>query len=258
MGNKLHQLTNPNYDIFDEVTPPTRKNKKKEKVVKNFALKEIRPKTYNQQRVFDYYNNENNIVLNGIAGCGKSFLSLYLALNTIMSKSGYNNITIIRSVLPTRDMGFLPGSIKEKAKIYEAPYEAICCELFERGDAYELLKGKGVIEFITSSFLRGITIRNSIVIVDEIQNMTSGELNTIATRIGENCKVLFIGDFRQTDMVNKREKSGFHDFIKILANMKDIKHVEFTDKDIVRSGFVRDYIISRNQLEDCGAITPFL
>ena len=250
MGTKLHQLTNNNYDIFDEVATPTRKNKKKEqKVVKNFTLKEIRPKTFNQQRVFDYYNNENNIVLNGIAGCGKSFLSLYLALNSILSKSGYNNITIIRSVLPTRDMGFLPGSVKEKAKIYEAPYEAICCELFERGDAYELLKNKSVIEFTTSSFLRGITFRNTIVIVDEIQNMTSGEIDTIITRIGENCRVLICGDYRQSDFTKDSDKRGFNKFLEILDLMPSFKSVNFVIDDIVRSGLVKEYLIAREHIE---------
>ena len=107
------------------------------------------------------------------------------------------------------------GFKKEKIKVYEQPYYSICTELFGRGDSYDLLKQKNKIEFISTSFLRGTTFSDCIVVCDELQNMTPGELNTIITRIGHNCKVIFSGDIRQTDLNKGKEMSGIADFIKI-------------------------------------------
>ena len=148
-------------------------------------------------------------------------------------------------------MGFLPGSIKEKIKIYEAPYQSICAELYNRGDAYEILKQKNIINFETSSFLRGMTIDNSIIIVDECQNMTYSELCTIITRAGNNSKLLFCGDYRQTDLKYDDEKSGIFKFMKILHRMtKYFTCIELTEEDIVRSGLVKDFIIKKTQIEN--------
>ena len=161
-----------------------------------FKIKKIEPLTENQKISFEQYHNGKNLMLHGIAGTGKSFISVYLALNEIMNENkNYNKIIIVRSVVPTRDMGFLPGNSKEKTKVYEAPYYAICGELFGRGDAYEILKQKGLVDFISTSFIRGITLNNCIIIVDEIANMTLHELDSIITRVGKNCKIIFSGDF---------------------------------------------------------------
>ena len=188
-------------------------------------------------------------MLHGIAGTGKSFISLYLALNQVLGdNSQYRKIVIVRSVVPTRDMGFLPGNNKEKTKVYEAPYYAICSELFGRSDAYEYLKNRNIIDFISTSFIRGITLNDSIVIVDEIANLTGHELDSVITRIGKNCKVIFCGDFRQSDFTKDQEKNGLMDFMKIIKRMRSFEFVDFQKEDIVRSSMVKNYIIEKDKL----------
>jgi phosphate starvation-inducible protein PhoH len=215
----------------------------------NFNLKRIEPLTDNQKLSFEAYNQNRNLMLHGIAGTGKSFISLYLALNQVLGdNSQYRKIVIVRSVVPTRDMGFLPGNNKEKAKVYEAPYYAICSELFGRSDAYEYLKNRNIIDFISTSFIRGITLNDSIVIVDEIANLTGHELDSVITRIGKNCKVIFCGDFRQSDFTKDQEKNGLMDFMKIIKRMRSFEFVDFQKEDIVRSSMVKNYIIEKDKL----------
>jgi phosphate starvation-inducible protein PhoH len=159
-----------------------------------------------------------------------------------------NKVIILRSVVPTRDMGFLPGSAKDKAKVYEAPYYSICNELFGRGDAYEILKTKGIVDFQTTSFIRGTTFSDCIVVVDEMQNMTYQELDSVITRIGDNCKIIFSGDFKQTDLLKDAERNGLLNFMKILKHMNLFDCIEFTKEDIVRSKLVKSYIIAKEEL----------
>jgi phosphate starvation-inducible protein PhoH len=230
--------------------------KKIESTNNNLVPKEIIPLTDNQRITFDAFEDGKHLLLAGTAGTGKSFLSIYLGIKEILEKQEQKKLVIIRSVVPTRDMGFLPGTNAEKAKVYEAPYYSIFAEIFQRGDAYEYMKKKEVVEFITTSFVRGITIRDSIVIIDEFQNMTAGELHTVFTRIGKNCRVVFAGDLKQTDLTTKKEYSGFSDFIKILKKMKSFSIIEFNKQDIVRSSLVKEYIIAREDLEDFGEIEP--
>jgi len=216
---------------------------------KTFKLKHIEPLTENQKISFEAYQNGKNLMLHGIAGTGKSFISLYLGLNQIMSdNSQYKRVIIVRSVVPTRDMGFLPGNSKEKAKVYEAPYYAICTELFGRGDSYDYLKNKGMVDFISTSFIRGITLNDSIVIVDEIANLTGHELDSIITRIGKNCKIIFCGDFRQSDFTRDQEKNGLMDFMRVIKRMKSFEFIDFQKEDIVRSSMVKNYIIEKDKL----------
>jgi len=216
----------------------------------HFQPKSFSPITRNQKRVFDYFSN-NHLVLHGMAGTGKSFLSLYLSLQAILAKkSPYLKIVVVRSAVPTRDIGFLPGSLKEKIEAYEEPYKIIVSEIFGRGDAYGILKNKGQIEFVTTSYLRGITLDDCIVIVDEFQNCTFQELDTIITRIGENGKIIFSGDYRQSDLDKSRERAGMIKFLDILEKMYEFEFVEFGAEDIVRSGLVKSYIIAKSELED--------
>ncbi len=216
----------------------------------HFQPKSFSPITRNQKRVFDYFSN-NHLVLHGMAGTGKSFLSLYLSIQAILAKkSPYLKIIVVRSAVPTRDIGFLPGSLKEKIEAYEEPYKIIVSEIFGRGDAYGILKNKGQIEFVTTSYLRGITLDDCIVIVDEFQNCTFQELDTIITRIGENGKIIFSGDYRQSDLDKSRERAGMIKFLDILEKMYEFEFVEFDAEDIVRSGLVKSYIIAKSELED--------
>jgi phosphate starvation-inducible protein PhoH len=220
----------------------------------NFALRRITPLTDNQRLTFDNYENNKHLLLIGTAGTGKSFLSIYLGMQDIMEEQTHKKMVIIRSVVPTRDMGFLPGNNKEKSKVYEAPYYSIFSEIFGRGDAYDYLKNKNVVEFMTTSFVRGITLNNCIIVVDEIQNMTANELHSVFTRIGKNCRVVFAGDIKQNDLSGKREQSGFKDFFKVLDEMRDFSTIEFTREDIVRSDLVKSYIIAREKLEEKGLV----
>ena len=216
----------------------------------NFKLKHFEPLTENQRITFEKYHDGKNLLLHGIAGTGKSFLSIYLSLQSILSDaSRYKKLVIVRSVVPTRDMGFLPGNNKEKTKVYEAPYLAIFSELFGRGDAYEYLKQKGIVDFISTSFIRGTTLNDCIIVVDEIANMTLHELDSVITRVGKNCKILFCGDFRQSDFTKEHEKNGLIDFMRIINKMKSFEFIDFTEQDIVRSAMVKEYIIAKDKLK---------
>lgn len=216
-----------------------RRNQKRDALsALNFYLKEIEPLTKSQVAVFD---SDKHLMLHGCAGTGKTFISLYLALDDLQ-KEEYSRIVLVRSAVPTREMGFLPGTEDEKSKVYEAPYVNIMQELFSRGDnPYGQLKQKGVINFLTTSYIRGTTFNDSVIIVDECQNMTFHELDSIITRVGRNCRIIFCGDFFQSDLKN----SGLKDFIKIIKGMYEFDFVEFEIPDIVRSDFVRSYLTEK-------------
>jgi phosphate starvation-inducible protein PhoH len=218
-------------------------------VKQHFELRKIKPLTINQQKTFDSYDQGKNLLLHGYAGTGKTFISLHLALKEILTGgSVYDKIIIIRSVVPSREIGFLPGNYKEKIRVYEDPYKEICDDLFDRGDGYDILQLKGIVQFTTTSFLRGMTYNNAIVIVDEIQNMVFQEIDTVMTRLGNQSKIIFCGDFRQTDLTTDSEKGGLRRFMSILERMENFSHIEFDKEDIVRSGLVKSYIIHKTEL----------
>ena len=200
-------------------------------------LAEIEPLTRNQLRAFE---SDKNLVLHGCAGTGKTFISCYLAFDD-MTKNQYEKLVIIRSAVPTRDIGFLPGTEKEKSSVYEEPYYDISIDLFERGDAYQILKTKRLVHFMTTSYIRGITLRDAVILIDECQNMSFHELDSIITRVGENCRVIFCGDFSQSYL----KQNGMKEFFEILASMNRFDFIEFGVEDIVRSGFVKEYIIAK-------------
>lgn len=216
-----------------------------------FNLRTIKPLTINQERTFQAYNTGAHLMLRGDAGTGKTFVSMYLALQEILSgQSPYERIVIIRSVVPARDMGFLPGSIKDKIRAYEEPYIEICDDLFSNGQGYNILKAKKLIEFTSTSFLRGMTFNNTIIIVDEFQNNSFAEINTIMTRVGDNSRIIFCGDIRQTDLKKYEEKAGIKHFIEITKRLNNFEQIEFDENDIVRSGLVRDYLIESTKYLD--------
>lgn len=235
----------------------TRKEKRVQKENKevmnekfNFTLRRVSPLTDNQKYTFEAYDNNKHLLLIGTAGTGKSFLSIYLGIQDIMERQSQKKMVIIRSVVSSRDIGYLPGNNKEKSKVYEAPYYAIFSELFCRGDAYEYLKNKNVVEFINTSFVRGITLNNCIVVVDEIQNMTWHELSSVFTRIGKNCRIIFVGDTRQNDLHSKRgsEASGIEKLIHVLSLMKEFGTITFKPEDIVRSEIIKSFIMTCDKL----------
>ncbi len=221
----------------------------KQKQKQSFSIKNVQPITENQGVAFDEWNDGQNLLLHGVAGTGKTFLGFYLGLTEVLeADTPYNSVTIVRSAVPTRDMGFLPGNLTEKSRAYELPYYAIASELFGRGDAYEILKNRNDVQFITTSHVRGITLHDTIVVVDEIQNLTKHELDSIITRCGKNCKIIFCGDFRQNDLEGQGEDSGVKWFMRILDRMSMFSFVEFDNDDIVRSKMVKEYIITKDKL----------
>lgn len=214
----------------------------------HLELQEVNPLTEAQGHFFMNYDSGNSQVLSGSAGTGKTFMALYKAFNEILtSKTNYRRIVIVRSAVATRDVGFLPGTLEEKQAIYELPYTGICNELFGRGDAYGLMKKNGIVDFLTTSFIRGITLDETIVIVDEYQNLTAHEADSIMTRLGKGSKIIFCGDTCQTDFTRNNEKD-ISTFIDVIAGMtKWFNMNEFVSDDIVRSGIVKDYIKAKER-----------
>tara|TARA_Y100000389_G_scaffold201976_1_gene246080 strand:+ start:19745 stop:20488 length:744 start_codon:yes stop_codon:yes gene_type:complete len=219
---------------------------------KNVGIrKDISPMTQSQKAAFEAWDEGYNLMLHGIAGTGKTFLALYFAIKSVWDrKSDYDKVYIIRSTVPSRDQGFLPGSQKQKEAVYELPYLPIATDIFGRGDAYQLLKQKGMVEFKSTSYLRGSTFDNCIIVVDEMQNMAGNELHTIMTRVGQNCKIIFAGDIKQDDLTSERykESSGIKDFMRVINSMDEFDFIEFYAEDIVRSDLVKSYIIERDRL----------
>ena len=222
---------------------PRKRTASAEAKSQHFSLKKIKPLTENQERTFEAYESGNHLVLSGSAGSGKSFLAMYLGLKDLLEDSShYNRIIIIRSAVPSRDLGFVPGTLEEKAKIYQEPYQNIVNELIGRGDAWHFLMNKEIIEFQTTSFLRGLTFRDCIIIFDEFQSATFHESCTVLTRIGENCRFILCGDFNQNDLVKGKEKTGYSEIVDILSEIPSVSIVQFGIQDIVRSGFVKEFL----------------
>ena len=228
---------------------------KKNKEINHNNLATVKPITDNQKVVFDTWKKGKNQFLFGSAGTGKTFISLYLALNDIFNlKNPFERVVIVRSLIPTREIGFLPGDEEDKAALYQVPYQNMVQFMFEMqneqqfNNLYDKLKGQGTLYFLSTSFLRGLTFDNSIIIVDECQNLNFHELDTIITRVGQDSKIIFCGDFDQTDLVKQNERSGLHHFLQILQEMEEFNCTEFTIGDIVRSGFVRSYLINKIKL----------
>ena len=228
---------------------------KKNKDINHTNLVNIKSITDNQKVVFDSWKKGKNQFLFGAAGTGKTFISLYLALKDVLDlKKSYDKVVLVRSLIPTREIGFLPGDEEDKGSLYQVPYQNMVQFMFEMqneqqfNNLYDRLKGQGSLYFLSTSFLRGLTFDNTVIIVDECQNMNFHELDTIITRVGQDSKIVFCGDFDQTDLVKQNERNGLHDFLRILEEMDEFNCTEFTIGDIVRSGFVRSYLINKIKL----------
>ena len=227
----------------------------KAKEIRMDSLVKVNPITDNQKKAFEEYQKGKNLFLYGAAGTGKTFVSLYLALQEVMKNdTPYDTVYIVRSAVPTREIGFLPGDEEDKTALFQVPYQNMVKFIFEQPNEqafdglYDRLKNQGSLMFLTTSFLRGITLDNAIIIVDECQNLNFHELDTIITRVGQDSKIMFCGDFFQTDLVKSSDKSGLTQFMKILDAMEAFENIEFTIGDIVRSGFVKEYLINKIRL----------
>jgi len=230
----------------------TTKQMKRKKPIGNTYLLDIEPITDNQKKLFDSYADGKHLVAYGTAGTGKTFISLYNALADVLDETTpYERIYLVRSLVSTREIGFLPGDHEDKADIYQIPYKNMVKYMFQMPtDAdfemlYGNLKAQETIKFWSTSFIRGTTLDNAIVIVDEFQNLNFHELDSIITRIGENSRIIFSGDASQSDLVKTNDRNGIHDFLNILRKMPSFDIIEYGIDDIVRSGLVKEYIISK-------------
>lgn len=215
--------------------------------VKLSDMYEIDAITANQEKTMQAFDDGDHLVLSGSAGTGKTFLACYLGLEAVLEKS-YQNLVIVRSVVPVRDMGYLPGTAEEKKDAFAAPYKSIFSEIFGDAAAYNKLINSKIVQFESTSFIRGMTYDNSVIIVDEMQNLNFHELDSVITRVGNNCRIIFCGDYKQTDFKYDDEKVGITKFLNITDQLKNFTTVNFGWEDIVRSDFVRDYIMTKEML----------
>ena len=230
----------------------TVKQMKRKKPINGDMLRDISALTPNQQKLFDAYAEDKNLVAYGAAGTGKTFITLYNALKDVLDQeTPYEKIYIVRSLVATREIGFLPGDHEDKSYLYQIPYKHMVKYMFEMPDdasfdmLYGNLKTQGTIDFWSTSFIRGTTFDSSILIVDEFQNLNFHELDSIITRVGENSRIIFCGDASQTDLVKTNDRNGIHDFLNILRKMPSFDIIEYGIDDIVRSGLVKEYIIAK-------------
>ena len=227
-------------------------SKKKTLGIGSTDLNDIKPITENQKEVFSSYEKGQNLFLYGVAGTGKTFVALYNALKDVLDpKSPRERVYIVRSLLPTRDIGFLPGDEEDKSYLYQVPYQNMVRFMFKQPDErsfdqlYNNLRNQGTIDFLSTSFLRGVTIDNGVIIVDECQNLNFHELDTIITRVGQDTKIIFAGDIQQTDLTKTNDRNGILDFVNIMQAMKEVDCIEFDLNDIVRSGMLKSYLIEK-------------
>jgi phosphate starvation-inducible protein PhoH len=242
MNSRQAALLSADHEVI-----PFKKKRTRSKTVQpkvdNYTLLSVKPLTEGQRQMFRSFKEGLNVIASGSAGTGKSFCAAHLALDKLFAKD-IDKIIVMRSIVPTRDVGFLPGSLEEKVKIYEEPYKAIINELCQSGTAYESMTKKGIIEFMSTSFLRGLTFKNCVIIMDEAQNSTWHEINSLMTRAGENCQIVVCGDTHQCDLNTKKEQSGFGRFLHVASKLSShFDLINFTWSDIVRSDFVKQWII---------------
>ena len=233
----------------------TAKQMKRKKPLNADILTDIEPLTDNQRIFFEEYAKDKNMFGYGCAGTGKTFIALYLALKDVLSEeTPYEKVYIVRSLVSTREIGFLPGDHEDKSSLYQIPYKNMVKYMFEMASDNEFdqlyynLKAQETISFWSTSFIRGTTLDNAIILIDEMQNLNFHELDSIITRVGQDSKIIFCGDVRQSDLIKTHERNGIIDFMRIIETMDEFATVEFQLEDIVRSGLVRSYLISKTNL----------
>ena len=233
----------------------TSKQMKRKKPISSEMLREIEPLTDNQQKLFDAYDKNQNIIAYGCAGTGKTFITLYNALCDVLDeKTPYEKIYIVRSLVATREIGFLPGDHEDKSSLYQIPYKNMVKYMFQMPTdsdfemLYGNLKTQDTISFWSTSFIRGTTLDKAIIIVDEFQNLNFHELDSIITRVGEDSKIMFCGDATQSDLIKTNERNGIIDFMQILRMMPSMSIIEFGVDDIVRSGLCKEYLLAKMEL----------
>ena len=234
----------------------TRQRTRKQLPVSSSMMVPVEPLTPNQEKIFEAYDAGKHMFIYGCAGTGKTFTCLYKALHDCLGPTpAYERVYLVRSLVATREIGFLPGDHEDKSSLYQIPYKNMVKYMFELGNdrdfdmLYGQLKAQESIKFWSTSFLRGVTLDNSVIIIDEMQNLNFHELDSIITRVGENSRIIFCGDAMQTDLIKDKEKNGIHDFMRVLENMPDdFAMIEMGIDDICRSGLVRNYLIAKGAM----------
>ena len=233
----------------------TAKQMKRKKPINTDMMREIEPLTDNQRLLYNAYAEDKNLIAYGVAGTGKTFITLYNALQDVLDPhTPYEKIYLVRSLVSTREIGFLPGDHEDKSFLYQIPYKNMVKYMFEMPSEadfemlYGNLKAQDTISFWSTSFIRGTTFDKAIIIVDEFQNLNFHELDSIITRVGENSKIMFCGDATQSDLIKTNERNGIIGFMEILRNMSSVNIVEFGVEDIVRSGLVKEYILTKLEM----------
>jgi predicted ribonuclease YlaK len=235
--------------------PPKRRNKGRMPINSDHMTK-VDPLTDNQERVFKAWDEGKHMFIYGCAGTGKTFCVLYKALQDVLKETpAYDAVYLVRSLVPSREIGFLPGDHDDKSTLYQVPYKQMVKRMFEMGNDNEFemlyagLKAQDTIKFWSTSFLRGVTLDNSVIIIDEMQNLNFHELDSIITRVGENSRIIFCGDVEQSDLKKDNERNGILDFMRILERLQkdtgEFELIEMTVDDIVRSGLVRNYLLAK-------------
>lgn len=235
----------------------TRSKTKRRTPINSSKMVPIEPLTENQGKLFQAWDEGKHLFVYGAAGTGKTFCALYKALYDCLKEvPSYENVYIVRSLVATREIGFLPGDHEDKSSLYQIPYKNMVKYMFEMGTdgefetLYTSLKAQETIKFWSTSFLRGVTLDNAVIIIDEMQNLNFHELDSIITRVGENTRIVFCGDAMQSDLRNTNEKNGIHDFMRILEVMEeDFTMIEMGVDDICRSGLVRNYLIAKHSIQ---------
>ena len=244
------QITPVESETYEQQRNPVATNRLKLRID---DLHTFKPLTENQKKFFDAYRmGDYFIALHGVAGTGKTFCALYKAIEEVLDKGNpFNQIIIVRSAVQGREIGHLPGDVNEKMEIFQQPYRQICETLFDRKDAWDRLEEQHHIQFISTSFIRGMSFDNAIIIVDEMQNLNYEEIDTVMTRVGHQSKIIWCGDYRQTDLTKKKnDVTGILKFFDIAQHMSSFTRIEFTVDDIVRSSLVKDYILAKLRYED--------
>ena len=230
-----------------------KQNRRRHAINANMMV-DVNPLTDNQKKMFEAWDAGKHLFVYGCAGTGKTFCALYKALYDCLKETpNYQSVYLVRSLVATREIGFLPGDHEDKSSLYQIPYKNMVKYMFELGNdndfemLYGALKAQDTVKFWSTSFLRGVTLDNSVIIIDEMQNLNFHELDSIITRVGENSRIVFCGDAMQTDLTKTNEKNGIHDFMRILEMMPDdFELIEMGLDDICRSGLVRNYLLAKN------------
>lgn len=215
--------------------------------------KDIVPLTDRQDDAFRswYQRADSHLALLGSAGVGKTLLACYLGINEVLNpKTPQKQLIIVRAANATKEIGFLPGTKEEKEEIFQLPYFDVFRFLFNRAATYRDMCDAGVIKFTTTSHIRGLTFENAIVIFDEIQSASRHDIDSLATRLGDDSRLIMIGDGYQNDLHSKRgtEVSGFDYAVGMMHKIDDFDVIQFTHDDIVRSGFVKKWIIESERI----------